>query len=199
MNMPRNKFAVAVAFITLAAGFIFMAGYAANAPMPPAVIGVVDLEKVYNNLDSRSELVTRIEGMQSKMAEDASSMQEELEMLSAELESLSPGSGAMIEMNDKAISISGRLRAFETYGALLIERERAADLRDSYDLIRTEAGTLSKMMGIDLVLLNDSIPMVDLADAAGTLQQISARRVLWANETLDITDELIARLNGQGG
>ncbi len=199
MNMPRNKFAVAVAFITLAAGFIFMAGYAANAPMPPAVIGVVDLEKVYNNLDSRSELVTRIEAMQAKMAEDASSMQEELEMLSAELESLAPGSGAMIEMNDKAISISGRLRAFETYGALLIERERAADLRDSYDMIRTEAGTLSKMMDIDLVLLNDSIPMVDLADAAGTLQQISARRVLWANETLDITDELIARLNGQGG
>ncbi len=176
-----------------------MAGYAANAPMPPAVIGVVDLEKVYNNLDSRSELVTRIEAMQAKMAEDASSMQEELEMLSAELESLSPGSGAMIEMNDKAISISGKLRAFETYGALLIERERAADLRDSYDMIRTEAGTLSKMMDIDLVLLNDSIPMVDLADAAGTLQQISARRVLWANETLDITDELIARLNGQGG
>ena len=199
MNMPRNKIAVAVAFITLAAGFIFMAGYAANAPMPPAVIGVVDLEKVYNNLDSRSELVTRIEAMQAKMAEDASSMQEELEMLSAELESLAPGSGAMIEMNDKAISISGRLRAFETYGALLIERERAADLRDSYDTIRTEAGTLSKLMGIDLVLLNDSIPMVDLADAAGTLQQISARRVLWANETLDITDELIERLNGQGG
>jgi len=126
-------------------------------------------------------------------------MQEELEMLSAELESLSPGSKAMIEMNDKAISISGRLRAFETYGALLVERERAADLRDSYDLIRAEAGSLSKIMGIDLVLLNDSIPTVDLADASGTLQQISARRVLWASETIDITDELIERLNGQGG
>jgi Skp family chaperone for outer membrane proteins len=199
MNMPRNKFAVAVAFITLAAGFIFMAGYAANAPMPPAVIGVVDLEKVYNNLDSRSDLVERIEAMQTKMTEDASSMQEELEMLSAELESLSPGSKAMIEMNDKAISISGRLRAFETYGALLIERERAADLRDSYDKIRDEAGVLSGIMGVDLVLLNDSIPMVDLADAAGTLQQISARRVLWASQTLDMTDQLIERLNGQGG
>jgi Skp family chaperone for outer membrane proteins len=199
MNMPRNKFAVAVAFITLAAGFIFMAGYAANAPMPPAVIGVVDLEKVYNNLDSRSDLVERIEAMQTKMTEDASSMQEELEMLSAELESLSPGSKAMIEMNDKAISISGRLRAFETYGALLIERERAADLRDSYDKIRDEAGVLSGIMGVDLVLLNDSIPMVDLADAAGTLQQISARRVLWASQTLDMTDQLIERLNGQSG
>lgn len=199
MNMPRNRFAVAVAFITLAAGFIFMAGYAANAPMKPAVIGVVDLEMVYNKLESRAGLVKRIEDMQRKMAEDATSMQDELEMLSAELESLSPGSKAMIEMNDKAISISGRLRAFETYGALLIERERAADLRESYDKIRDEAGELSKIMGIDLVLLNDSIPMVDLADAAGTLQQISARRVLWANQTLDITDQLIERLNGQGG
>ncbi len=199
MNMPRNKFTIAAAFITLAAGFIFMAGYAANAPVPPAVIGVVDLEKVYNELDSRSDLMQRIEEMQTRMAEDASSMQEELEMLSAELESLSPGSKAMIEMNDQAISISGKLRAFETYGALLIERERAADLRDSYDRIRTEAGKLSEIMGIDLVLLNDSIPMVDLADAAGTLQQISARRVLWASRTLDITEELIERLNGQDG
>ena len=43
--MPRNRFAVAAAFLTLAAGFIFMAGYAANAPMPPAVVGVVDLER----------------------------------------------------------------------------------------------------------------------------------------------------------
>jgi Skp family chaperone for outer membrane proteins len=137
--------------------------------------------------------------MQAGMMDEATGMQEELEMLSAELESLSPGSKAMIEMNDKAISISGRLRAFETYGALLVERERAADLRDSYDLIRAEAGSLSKIMGIDLVLLNDSIPTVDLADASGTLQQISARRVLWASETIDITDELIERLNGQGG
>ncbi len=199
MNMPRNRFAVAAAFITLAAGFIFMAGYAANAPMPPAVIGVVDLEKVFNNLESRSNLVQRIEEMQAGMMDEATGMQEELEMLSAELESLSPGSKAMIEMNDKAISISGRLRAFETYGALLVERERAADLRDSYDMIRAEAGSLSKIMGIDLVLLNDSIPTVDLADASGTLQQISARRVLWASETIDITDELIERLNGQGG
>ena len=199
MNMPRNRFAVAAAFLTLAAGFIFMAGYAANAPMPPAVVGVVDLEKVYNNLDSREDLMKKVETMQAEMAEEASTMQDELEMLSAELESLAPGSAAMVEMNDKAISISGRLRAFETYGALLIERERAADLRDSYDTIREEAGTLAKIMGIDLVLLNDSIPMVDLADAAGTLQQISARRVLWANETLDITDQLIERLNGQGG
>ncbi len=55
---------------------------------------------------------------------------------------------------------------------------------------------MSTQMDIDLVLLNDSIPTVDLSDAAGTLQQISARRILWANQTLDITDQLLERMNG---
>ena len=102
----------------------------------------------------------------------------------------------MIEMNDQAISISGRLRAFETYGQLLIEREQASALRETYDAIRDQAGELATQLDIDLVLLNDSIPTVDLSDAAGTLQQISARRILWANQTLDITDQLLERMNG---
>ena len=172
-----------------------MAGYAANAPMKPAVVAVVDLEMVFNNLDSRKAEEEKIIAMRNDMLEQAEGMREELELLNAELESLEAGSATMIEMNDRAISISGRLRAFETYGKLLIEREQAATLRSTYDMIREEAGKLSKAKGIDLVLLNDSIPVVDLTDAAGTLQQISARRILWANTTLDISEELLAQMN----
>ena len=175
-----------------------MAGYAMNAPMKPAVVAVVDLEKVFNNLDSRQTEETKIIAMRDEMIEKADGMRDELELISAELESLEAGSATMIEMNDQAISISGKLRAFETYGKLLIEREQASALRTTYDLIRIEAGKLSESMGIDLVLLNDSIPVVDLTDAAGTLQQISARRILWANNTLDITENLLAQMNNAG-
>ena len=91
---------------------------------------------------------------------------------------------------------SGKLRAFETYGQLLIEREQAAALRRTYESIKEQAGQLATQMEIDLVMLNDSIPTVDLSDAAGTLQQISARRILWASQTLDITDQLLEKMNG---
>ena len=175
-----------------------MAGYATNAPTKPAVVAVVDLERVFNNLDSRKTEEDKIIAMREDMIAQADEMRDELELLTAELESLEAGSATMMEMNDRAISISGRLRAFETYGQLLIERDQAATLRKTYDLIREEAGKLSKAKGIDLVLLNDSIPLVDLTDAAGTLQQISARRILWANNTLDITEELLAQMNGGG-
>ena len=196
--MSRRKNTSLIACLALATGFIFMAGYATNTPTKPAVVAVVDLERVFNNLDSRKTAEEKIISKREDMIAQADEMRDELELLTAELESLEAGSATMMEMNDRAISISGRLRAFETYGQLLIERDQAATLRKTYDLIREEAGKLSKAKGIDLVLLNDSIPLVDLTDAAGTLQQISARRILWANNTLDITEELLAQMNGGG-
>ena len=196
--MSRRTNSSLIACLALATGFIFMAGYAANAPTKPAVVAVVDLERVFNNLDSRKVEEDKILARREEMIAQADDMRDEVELLNAELESLEAGSATMIEMNDRAISISGKLRAFETYGKLLIERDQAATLRNTYDRIRDEAGRLSKAKGIDLVLLNDSIPVVDFVDAAGTLQQIAARRILWASNTLHITEELLAQMNGNG-
>lgn len=194
--MTRRSNFNLIAIVTLATGFVFMAGYAASNQLKPAVVGVVDLEKVFNNLDSRKVSEQKILAMRDRMVEEAQVMKDELEMIGAELESLEAGSATMVEMNDQAISISGKLRAFETYGQLIIEREQAAALRTTYEAIKQQAGELATGMDIDLVMLNDSIPTVDLSDAAGTLQQISARRILWAKSTLDITDLLLEKMNG---
>ena len=109
--MSRKKLAVGSAFVALITGFVFMAGYAANAPIKPAVIAFVDLEQVFNNLDSRSSTETRLQAMAEEMKTKSGTMQEELELLQAELESLEPGSDAMAELTNRAIGISGRLRA----------------------------------------------------------------------------------------
>ena len=193
--MSRKKIAVVASFTALATGFVFMAGYAANAPIKPAVVAFIDLERIFNNLDSRTVTDEHMQAMAEDMQKRSFAMREELELLRAELESLEPGTDEMAELNDRVIGVGGRLRAFENYATLVMERERAEDLRQTYNLIREEAGNLSKERNIDIVLLNDSIPKIDLSDAARTLQQISARRVLYANESLDITEELLARMN----
>lgn len=193
--MSRKKIAVVASFTALATGFVFMAGYAANAPIKPAVVAFIDLERIFNNLDSRTVTDEHMQAMAEDMQKRSFAMREELELLRAELESLEPGTDEMAELNDRVIGVGGRLRAFENYATLVMERERAEDLRQTYNLIREEAGNLSKERNIDIVLLNDSIPKIDLSDAARTLQQISARRVLYANQSLDITEELLARMN----
>lgn len=195
--MARKRLATTSAFAALAIGFVFMAGYAAHVPTKPAVVAFVDLEQVFNNLDSRSTAEQNLREMASELDEQTASMREELELLQAELESLEPGSDAMVELNNRAIAVGGRLRAFQKYASLVLEREQATDLRETYDQIRNSAGALAQKMGIDIVLLNDSIPEIDLSDSARTLQQISARRILYANSTLDITETLLAQMNAK--
>ena len=64
-------------------------------------------------------------------------------------------------------------------------------------LFHVKAFHVHAICGIDIVLLNDSIPEIDLSDSARTLQQISARRILYANPVLDITEALLARMNAE--
>ena len=196
--MARTRLAMGSAIAVLAVGFTFMAGYAARIQIQPAVIAFVDLEKVFNSLESRETSEARMVKMAQDMEAKTSTMREELELLQAELESLEPGSSAMADMNDRVVSVAGRLRAYQKYATLLLEREQANDLRDTYDSIRDSAASYSVKEGIDVVLLNDSIPTIDPSDSARTLQQISARRILYAGSELDITDELIAMMNAAG-
>ena len=73
------------AFAALFAGFAFMAGYTSNAPVQPAVVAFVDLEYLFNNLSSREATETRLQNMATEMQGNTTAMQEELELLQAEL------------------------------------------------------------------------------------------------------------------
>ena len=196
--MARTRLVTGSVIAALALGFTFMAGYAAQLRLQPAVVAFIDIEKVFNSLDSRQASEAAIVELAKTMEQKTTTMREELELLQAELESLEPGSTAMADMNESVVSVAGRLRAYQKYAALLLEREQANDLRETYERIRTSAAEYSKKEGIDVVLLNDSIPMMEPADSAGTLEQISSRRILYAGTSLDITEELIAMMNAAG-
>ena len=193
--MARNRFATGTVIATLALGFAFMAGYAAQVRLQPAVVAFIDLERVFNSLDSRKSSEAAMMELARDMEQKTTTMREELELLQAELESLEPGSTAMSDMNDSVVSVAGRLRAYQKYASILLEREQAKDLRETYERIKESAAAYSREQGIDVVLLNDMVVDMENSDSAGTLNQISSRRIIYAGQELDITDELIAMMN----
>ena len=193
--MARTRLAFGSAFALMAIGFTFMAGYAAQARLNPAVIAYVDLEKVFEGLDSRKTSEETIMALAQQVEDKTTSMQEELELLQAELESLEPGSDAMESMNDNVISVAGRLRAYQKYATLVLEREQANDLKATYDDIRKAAQVYADKEGIDFVVMNDAMVPMNPSDSAGTLQQIASRKFLYAKPTLDVTDALIKLMN----
>ena len=115
--------------------------------------------------------------------------------LEAELESFQPGSDAQAAAIQKLQSAVGELKAVQEFARAKVELERARALRDTYLAIKDASRRLAERDGYDYILLDDSLPEMDLKSASQTMQQISARRTLWFNPSLDVTDALIKRMN----
>jgi Skp family chaperone for outer membrane proteins len=80
---------------------------------------------------------------------------------------------------------------------LKVEAERASGMRSLYIKVREAAAAVAKEGKIDYVIINDSIPPIEPAGFTATRQQLAMRRILFADNELDITDAVIARANAE--
>ena len=82
-----------------------------------------------------------------------------------------------------------------------LDVERALLLQDLYKSINQAIAEMAEAEGFDLVVVDDSEGELGWNDElkvsreAQTLQQIRSRRVLYRSTTVDVTDDLVARMN----
>lgn len=170
---------------------------AANFPTAPAVVASVDVEKVYRSLDQLKASAAHIDAISADLEKRVGTIEEEFRTLKDDLESFPPGSAAHNEASRKVVLREGDRVALIEFAKLKIESENIRSVRDAYQAIRSACATLSKEQKIDLVFLDDTIPMITAANLDGTIEQISGRRMLYCNPALDITDALIERMNAE--
>ncbi len=173
------------------------AGIAMNLPTKPPLVATVDLERLFNGLDVQKTEDTRLQAVAKVHEDKIESLRAEVENFQSELENFEPSSEAWLSTNQKAENAVSSFLAYEQFARLKVEAELAKSTRTIYTNIRT---TISKFCAaqnppIDMVIVDDSIPAFEPADSAGTRQQISARRILYANSAYDITDAVLNRMN----
>ncbi len=67
-------------------------------------------------------------------------------------------------------------------------------MRDLYESIRDAAVTFAKANGYDMVLVDDGVDPIP-EDSTDPIAMISSRRVLFAAESMDVTEALIKAMN----
>ena len=177
-----------------------LAGYAMRSSAPvaePARLATIDLEKTYNSLQAYSQTQTILKGVADDLEIKVKAAETAVKDLEAELESFQNGSEAQVTAITKLQVAVGELRAMQQFANAKLEVERARALRDTYVAIKDAAKTLAQRDGYDYILLNDSLPEMDPASALKTMQQISARRFIFADPKADVTDALVAMMNDQ--
>lgn len=186
--------------IVLAVAFCALAGYQTMAMrelarLQPAVVATVDIERVFAQIEERVAAEGTLDTVRQQARSETEAKARALRALEEELELHPTTSDKYQEILERLSLQAHDYRAFVEFSRRKIEFEEAQTLRRIYGSIKAAIRDEASSNGYDIVFVNDSLGEVPMADVAETSRQISARRMLYTNPALDITDAIVARMN----
>jgi Skp family chaperone for outer membrane proteins len=161
----------------------------------PAVIGTVDLERLYTGLDEHKAGEKRLEQIAKELNSKNEKLSQTVQSLQAELDNFKADTPGFYETTRNIEEAIGQMKAFDDFSRRKFELEKAKLIRDTYQSIKSSLGEICKQQGIDAVFLDDATPPFDPKDTRPIMQQISGRRMLWINPSIDITGVVIQKMN----
>lgn len=183
-----------VAIITVFATMQSRAGRPQFAP--PAVIATVDLEQVMTSMDAYKESNVDLEALGASLDAREEELRQEISDLQEDLGFLPPGSANSLETQREIHWLAQRRTAFLEFASRKINVEHSKVLRSLYDQVLGEVDRMAAENGYDVVLVNDSASeLPDRVSERDMMRAIASRRILKAASRIDITQELVQRLN----
>ena len=164
-------------------------------PTQPAVVATVNLESVFNKLAQKEAADDELTAYANELQGEQDATREALNRLQEELGGLAPGTAAHQDKSRELHRKSYDYQAQIELNRHRLESKKGRTLRDIYLAIKAEAKAICDEQGIDVVMLDDSVVDIELGSEAEVSRQISARRTLHCNADIDVTQELIDRLN----
>ena len=170
-------------------------------PTRPPIVATIDIERLFDNLELLKEQEKAVEKVGASFDDQLENLRGQVEELQAELENFEPGGEPWLQINQNVEETISDFRAIEQFSKLKFEAERSKAMRTVYEAIKSEMAEFcsSQDPPIDYVLVDDTIPELEPSTAEMMQKQISARRMIYANRAFDITDIILARMNGKAG
>jgi len=161
----------------------------------PAVLVSVDFERVFSSLEERVYEQSKAQEVINAITESIEKRRQRIENYEQEFELYEPGSAKWEElMQEQQLEVLEYQAAVE-YRNLKAAREESKGMRRVYENIRSAVTVLAKENGWDYVFVNDAAVAFPEGDNVDMGVQISNRRMLYANSTMDVTDTIIEYMN----
>jgi len=198
--MKTFKHGINLSTVVLLVTLAGVIGYSTNANRPPAaqpsVVTTIDLKRVFDQLSERGDVDARMTALAEELDAKATVQRDAIELLMEDRELYAPGSQQYDETERLIARQSYELRALREFSIRKLELKKAQALRQLYSNIKSAAAGLASEQGYDVVFVNDAMVDVPAAATEGdTWTHIAARRMLYANPMIDVTDQLVERMN----
>lgn len=186
--------------------FAIFVGYKVSAThyttAPPTVVAVVKINALFVGLKQRADDKIQIEERVTKNNDEFEKRKAELLALEAELKEVVDPKKHRIISDDIGLKRL-ELKSWFASASAQAELEKAALLQELYKSVSDAINDIARANGYNLVLLDDSNPYVRynkesrIAPASQISNKIQSQKVLYADPIIDITDQLMTRMNNE--
>ncbi len=165
------------------------------ALLDPPVIGTLDLERVFNDIDRRNLAEGDLEAKLRPYRDQADDLRADAKRLREDLDMLAPGTRKFEQAQKQLTHVAMDYRAMVEFIQLKQDAGLAEARRELFEQIIEATALYAQANGIDFIVTNDSTLPIQSGTDIQIVQQLALRRVVYANDTYDVTDGLIDWMN----
>jgi len=198
MRLNTKILSIAAGFAAVAIiGAAIGAGVASRAA-EPSVVGVVDIDRVSSVLEEFKAPSDELKAKQLAWSTELQALQDRIKSITDEIDLIpeTDQDARVQKLIDRALVDS----ELKTKGQMY---QQASDLAQAqlfqrmYNRIVEGVGEIADRDGYDVVIVDDRIIPIPATNRAAQDDAIASKKILYANEATDLTDEVITLLDNQ--
>lgn len=168
----------------------------AQTAAPPARVAVVSIPAISEKYQKTADQEARFDAIRRKLSQDRDARKDKIERLKRSLqEELKPGTDEYAQRRQDLAVEEALMQSFVEYEGQKVDRGLGDSLREIYQDIQASVREVAEEKGYDIILASDQLPDVAPDSAQQVRQQILLQKVIYWNPRVDLTGDVVARLN----
>lgn len=168
---------------------------AANGPASAATAAaVVDVQKVFNTCGEKADIDANFQSSIEKLTADLEERNNQIKSDQFDLDLIKADSPEYKQKREEIDRKIVALKVEENYRKATIVREQMLRYESLYRKLRKACGEVANEEDYDLVLFKEAEKLT-YKKPQDLVNQIGTRKLLWSADELDITDQVIQKLN----
>jgi Skp family chaperone for outer membrane proteins len=198
MNFKKILTGAVLGVAVLGAGMFLNSAQAQPAPAAgkATVIRTVDMLKAFQKMQQRTDSDNELTALGEKLKKEGEKLRSDLEPLQKELAQYTVDTPEFRATQEKLLKKAAEIQTHQEF----FERRMAMQSRlmtlSIYMNLKKAIEAYAKENGIDMVIMAEEANLADSQSAQELQMKISLRKVLYANENLDITQQVVTKVNG---
>ena len=167
---------------------------AGAAPAGGTKVAVVNLLEVFNDFEQTKTVNEQMVAYRAKLTTDGEQRMQKAKEKKAMLDRFNPDTPDYRKQRKEYLSMMAENTFWQEEQKALVERNHRKWIEKTYDELMAEIGRVAKKQGYQIVITQEELDR-SISDTKLLMQQMITRKVVYAEESVDVTAVVLANLN----